>query len=78
MKLFVGLLSLISLVLVGCGGGGGGGGGGGSTEGGTNPPASLSVAGIAATGIAISGANVSIKCQVGKWLDRRRENERFS
>ena len=61
MKVCVGLVALISLVLSGCGGGGGGG----SSDGGVSPSVSLSVTGIAATGIAISGANVSIKCQAG-------------
>ena len=56
MKIFSGLIASISIVLAGCDGGGGGG---------TNPPVSLSLTGVAATGLAIPSANVSVKCQTG-------------
>lgn len=55
------LFGAIALFTSACGGGGGGGG----VTGGTNPPVSLSLTGVAATGLAIPNASVTAKCQSG-------------
>ena len=55
--------TLLACFLSACGGGGGGGDSGSSSSDGT--PANLSISGTAATGLAIAGATINAKCQVG-------------
>ena len=59
----VGVVAVSAVFLAGCGGGGGGGGGGSS---GSSAP--TNVQGFAATGAAISGGTVSLKCVSGAVL----------
>ena len=54
--------ALLACFLSACGGGGGGGDSGSSSDG---TPANLSISGTAATGLAIAGATINAKCQMG-------------
>lgn len=59
MKINVLLYVLVTVALTACGGGGGGGGGGGTAA------SSITLQGVAATGAAISGGTVDVKCKNG-------------